>query len=225
MKIKVLLVEDEPSLSMIIKDALENRDFIVKCAQNGHIGIELFYSFNPDVVVADIMMPKLDGFSMTKLIRQTSKDIPLLFLSAKSKAEDVIEGFEAGGNDYLKKPFGMEELIIRIKPLLNRIKPEVPKEKIYKIGKYTFDPVRQKLIHDKIEATLSHRESLILKKLCLNKNTVMENKPILLELWGDDNFFNVRSFTVFIVKLRKKLSLDQNVKIINIRGVGYKLIC
>ena len=224
MKIKVLLVEDEPALAMIIKDALEKREFTVDCAANGNEGLEMFHKLHPDIIVADIMMPKLDGFSMTQLIRQTDKHIPILFLSAKSKTDDVIQGFEIGGNDYLKKPFGMEELIVRIKSLLNRVQNEVRKEKIYQIGEYTFDPVQQRLFHPQKVEVLSHREASILERLCANQNNIVENKAVLLELWGDDSFFNTRSLHVFIVKLRKKLSLDAHIQIINIRGIGYKMI-
>lgn len=224
MKIKVLLVEDEPSLSMIIKDALEKREFEVNCAANGNEGFEMFHKLNPDIVVADIMMPKLDGFSMTQLIRQSNKQTPILFLSAKSKTEDVVQGFEIGGSDYLKKPFGMEELIIRIKALLNRVQAQVAKNKVYQIGHFTFDPLHQTLSHSSSTELLSHREAAILERLCSNQNNIVENKAVLMELWGDDSFFNTRSLHVFIVKLRKKLSLDTRVQIINIRGVGYKMI-
>jgi DNA-binding response OmpR family regulator len=224
MKIKVLLVEDEPALSMIIKDALENREFRVECAANGNTGLEMFHKTKPDIVVADIMMPKMDGFSMARLIRQSDKHTPILFLSAKSKTEDVVQGFETGGNDYLKKPFGMEELIIRIKSLLNRVQAEAPQDKIYRIGEYTFDPVQQKLMHPHNTEILSHREAAILERLCSNQNNIVENKAVLMELWGDDSFFNTRSLHVFIVKLRKKLSLDSKIQIINIRGIGYKMI-
>ena len=224
MKIKVLLVEDEPALAMIIKDALEKREFTVDCAANGNEGLEMFHKLHPDIIIADIMMPKLDGFSMTQLIRQTDKHIPILFLSAKSKTDDVVQGFEIGGNDYLKKPFGMEELIVRIKSLLNRIQNEVRKEKIYQIGEYTFDPVQQKLFHPQKVEVLSHREASILERLCANQYNIVKNKAVLLELWGDDSFFNTRSLHVFIVKLRKKLSLDAHIQIINIRGIGYKMI-
>lgn len=224
MKIKVLLVEDEPSLSMIIKDALEKREFEVNCARNGNEGLEMFYRLNPDIVVADIMMPKLDGFTMTQLIRQSNKHTPVLFLSAKSKTEDVVQGFEIGGSDYLKKPFGMEELIIRIKALLNRVQNQVPKSVTYQIGDYIFDPIHQTLTHSLKTELLSHREAAILEHLCANQNNIVENKVVLMELWGDDSFFNTRSLHVFIVKLRKKLSLDSRVQIINIRGIGYKMI-
>lgn len=224
MKIKVLLVEDEPALSMIIQDALEKREFIVDCAANGNEGLEMFHKVSPDIVVTDIMMPKMDGFSLAQLIRQTNKHVPILFLSAKSKAEDVVQGFETGGNDYLKKPFGMEELIVRIKALLNRVQADAPKQESYKIGEYTFDPIQQKLEHPFQTEILSHRESAILERLCANQNNIVENKAILMELWGDDSFFNTRSLHVFIVKLRKKLAQDSRIQIVNIRGIGYKMI-
>lgn len=223
-EIKVLLVEDEPALSMIVKDALEKRKFLVECAQDGNIGLEMFHKIKPDIVVADIMMPKMDGFSMAQLIRQSNKHTPILFLSAKSRTDDVVQGFEIGGNDYLKKPFGMDELIVRIKALLNRAQNETPKNKIYQIGEYTFDPLQQKLTHTQKTEVLSHRESAILERLCSNQNNIVENKAVLMELWGDDSFFNTRSLHVFIVKLRKKLSFDSRIQIINIRGIGYKMI-
>lgn len=226
MNIKVLLVEDEPSLAMIIKDALEKREFEVEAVPDGEAGLAAFFRSRPDIIVTDIMMPKLDGFTMAQQIRQSDKSIPLLFLSAKSKTTDVVQGFEIGGNDYLKKPFGMEELIVRIKALLNRIGTTEPKQKTYQIGKYLFDPLQQKLLHPQLgePETLSHREASILERLCLNRNSILENKAVLLDLWGDDSFFNTRSLHVFMVKLRKKLALDPSVQIINIRGVGYKML-
>lgn len=223
-EIRVLLVEDEPALSMIVKDALEKREFLVECAANGNIGLEMFHKIKPDIVVADIMMPKMDGFTMAELIRQSDKHTPILFLSAKSRTDDVVQGFEIGGNDYLKKPFGMDELIIRIKALLNRVKTEIPQNQVYQIGEYSFDPLLQKLVRAQNTEILSHREAAILERLCSNQNNIVENKAILMELWGDDSFFNTRSLHVFIVKLRKKLSLDPRIQIINIRGIGYKMI-
>lgn len=225
MKTKLLLVEDEVSLAMIVHDVLEKQGFEVRCAYTGNEGLKLFYEFNPDIIVTDIMMPQLDGLSMTELIRQNNKTTPILFLSAKSKTEDVVQGFETGGNDYLKKPFGMDELIVRIKGLLNReMKEKKEEQTVYKIGQYTFDFIHQTLTCNTHQEILSHREAEILLRLCKNKNSILDNKSVLLELWGDDDFFNTRSLHVFIVKLRKKLSKDINIKIINIRGVGYKLI-
>lgn len=221
---KLLLVEDEPSLSMIVKDVLEKQNFSVQWAKNGNEGLRMFHEFKPDIVVADIMMPQLDGLSMTQQIRQSDRSTPILFLSAKSRTEDVVQGFETGGNDYLKKPFGIDELIVRIKALLNRnIRPEETTQ-TYRIGAYTFDKVLQTLSHVDGSETLSHRETEILERLCKNRNDILDNKSVLLELWGDDDFFNTRSLHVFIVKLRKRLAKDPSVKILNVRGVGYKLV-
>ncbi len=223
--IKVLLVEDEPALAMIVRDVLSKQGFTVEWAPNGQIGLKKFHDFNPDIVVADIMMPELDGIGMIRQIRKVNKKIPVIFLSAKSKSEDVVQGFEAGGNDYLKKPFGMDELIIRIKSLLNREFSSKEKQTIYKIGNYTFDVIHQTLSINNTVEHLSHRETELLELLCLNKNSILEHKPVLLEFWGDDDFFSTRSLHGFIVKLRKKLAKDPDVNILNIRGTGYKLTC
>ena len=222
-KIKLLLVEDESALAMIVKDVLEKEGFQVEWAANGNLGLKLFFEFKPNIVVADIMMPQLDGLGMTQQIRQHNRQVPILFLSAKSKTEDVVQGFETGGNDYLKKPFGMDELIVRIKGLLNRNVSKKEEQKNYIIGNYTFDTILQTLICEGSSETLSHRETEILERLCKNQNNILDNRSVLLELWGDDDFFNTRSLHVFIVKLRKKLSKDPAIKIINVRGVGYKL--
>ncbi len=223
--INVLLAEDEPTLAFIIKDTLERRDFQVTIAPNGEEALRIFFELKPDILVADIMMPRMDGYTLTKHIRQSDRKTPILFLSARSKTEDVVAGFETGGSDYLKKPFGMEELIVRIKSLLNRMQ-ETPEQAphIYTVSEYRFNPVNQKLIHPSRTVTLSHRESAILERLCANHNNIVQNKAVLIELWGDDNFFNTRSLHVFIVKLRKHLALDPRIRIVNVRGVGYKLL-
>ena len=214
-KIKVLLVEDEPTLAMIIKDTLDGNEFDITLAANGEEGLSRYAEIKPDIIVADIMMPKMDGFTMVKLIRKTDTHTPVLFLSARSAANDVVEGFELGGNDYLKKPFGMAELIVRIKALLHKVSVQRPEATSFRIGLYTFDSITQ---------LLSSRESEILKRLCDNKDQVLPMKEILIDLWGDDSFFNARSLHVFITKLRHKLSKDESIKILNIRGIGYKLI-
>ena len=218
-KIRVLLVEDEPTLAMIIKDTLDGNEFEVFIAANGEEGLSRYKETRPDIIVSDIMMPKIDGFTMVRHIRKTDHQIPVLFLSARSAANDVVEGFELGGNDYLKKPFGMAELIIRIKALLNKI--TVSKEET---GQYIFDSITQTLQYCGEKQLLSNRESEILKRLCENKDHVLPMKDVLLELWGDDSFFNARSLHVFITKLRHKLSKDESIKILNVRGIGYKLI-
>ena len=225
-KIKVLLVEDEPTLAMIIKDTLDGNEFDITLAANGEEGLSRYAEINPDIIVADIMMPKMDGFTMVKLIRKTDTHTPVLFLSARSAANDVVEGFETGGNDYLKKPFGMQELIIRIKALMGKAFSftETKVSSRFEIGSYLFDPVAQTLLHAGVRQELSHRESEILKRLCENRNQVVNTQDVLLELWGDDSFFNSRSLHVFITKLRHKLSQDEQIRIVNVRGIGYKLI-
>lgn len=227
-KIKILLVEDEQTLAMIIKDTLEGQGFLIHTAADGEEGLHLFFDLRPDVLVADVMMPRMDGFEMVRRIRQTDRRTPVLFLTARSAVNDVVEGFELGANDYLKKPFGMQELIVRIKALMGRActyTPSAESEQIlYEIGRYQLDTRRQLLLHEGTEQELSHREAEILRRLCQNRNSVVNMRDILLDLWGDDSFFNQRSLHVFITKLRHKLAKDEHIRIINVRGVGYKLI-
>lgn len=227
-RITVLLVEDELTLAMIIKDTLEGQEFIIHTANDGEEGLRMFYNLRPDVLVADVMMPRMDGFEMVRRIRQTDKSTPVLFLTARSGINDVVEGFELGANDYLKKPFGMQELIIRIKALLGRAFNGAEKkdhlDSRFEIGNYRFNSLSQVLSYGDVEQILSHRESEILKRLCENRNQVVNSQNILLELWGDDSFFNSRSLHVFITKLRHKLSKDKQIRIVNVRGIGYKLI-
>lgn len=227
-KIKVLLVEDEQTLAMIIKDTLEGQGFLIHTAVDGEEGLRLFFDLRPDVLVADVMMPRMDGFEMVRRIRQTDRRTPVLFLTARSAVNDVVEGFELGANDYLKKPFGMQELIVRIKALMGRActytPPAESEQILYEIGRYQLDTRRQLLLHEGTEQELSHREAGILRLLCQNRNCVVNMRDILLDLWGDDSFFNQRSLHVFITKLRHKLAKDDHIRIINVRGIGYKLI-
>jgi len=227
-KIKVLLVEDEQTLAMIIKDTLEGQGFLIHTAADGEEGLRLFFDLHPDVLVADVMMPHMDGFEMVRRIRQTDRRTPVLFLTARSAVNDVVEGFELGANDYLKKPFGMQELIVRIKALMGRActytPPAESEQILYEIGRYQLDTRRQLLLHEGTEQELSHREAGILRLLCQNRNCVVNMRDILLDLWGDDSFFNQRSLHVFITKLRHKLAKDDHIRIINVRGIGYKLI-
>lgn len=224
--IKVLLVEDEQTLAMIVKDTLTDQGFDVIVGTNGVEGLRLFFETHPDIIVADVMMPELDGFEMVNKIRQTDKTTPILFLTARSAIKDVVSGFEIGANDYLKKPFNMQELIVRIKALVGRIQVAGEKEtkNQFTIGEYVFNATTQVLERLGEREELSHREAEILKRLCLNKNSVVETQSILLDLWGDDSFFNTKSLHVFITKLRHKLAKDDSIKIINVRGIGYKLI-
>ncbi|MBD8039073.1 response regulator transcription factor [Phocaeicola sp. Sa1CVN1] len=227
--IDVLLVEDEETLALIIKDTLEGQGFAIRLAENGEEGIEKFFDQKPDVVVADVMMPRMDGFEMVRRIRRKDKQTPVLFLTAHSATNDVVEGFELGGNDYLKKPFGMQELIVRIKALLGRASNYSAPEKQtsvteFEIGRYRFNAITQRLSYLGNETELSYRESEILRRLCENRNEVTLMQDILIELWGNDTFFNQRSLHVFITKLRHKLSRDERIRIVNVRGIGYKLI-
>lgn len=230
-KIKVLLVEDEQTLAMIIKDTLEEQEFTITIASDGEYGLQKFFEQKPDVLVADVMMPCMDGFEMVRRIRRTDKVTPVLFLTARSAIGDVVTGFELGANDYLKKPFGMQELIIRIKALIGRayissvgIEPSASTLESYEIGHYLFHPVSQQLFYLDACQLLSYRESEILRRLCQQKNQVVDMRQLLIDLWGDDTFFNQRSLHVFITKLRKKLSQEPEVRIINVRGIGYKLL-
>lgn len=221
----VLLIEDEPSLGLIVKDSLESRGFTVQYAADGEAGLQLFQAQCPDIVVADVMMPKLDGFSLAGLIRKENAVVPILFLTARSQPADVVRGFELGGNDYLKKPFSMDELIVRIKALLSRQPAAAPAPVgPLPIGRYQFDHPKQKLRLGTHEETLTNREAELLKRLYDQRNQVLERTTVLRDLWGDDSFFNGRSLDVFITRLRRCLKEDPQVQIVNIRGIGYKLI-
>jgi len=221
--IKLLLAEDEAALGQIIKESLETRDFEVILCDNGEKAFEKYKSEAPEILVLDVMMPKKDGFTLAKDIRAIDDSVPIIFLTAKSQTADVVEGFSIGGNDYLKKPFSMEELIVRIHNLVSRTKVQKTSE-ILEIGDYTFDFPKQQLHYKSEDAIkLTHREAHLLFHLLKNKNQVLDRSLILNKLWGTDDFFTARSMDVFITKLRKKLKKDENIQIINVRGFGYKL--
>ena len=221
----ILLAEDEPALGQIIKESLETRNFNVLLCENGEIAFEVYKNEKPELLVLDVMMPKKDGFTLAKEIRMEDDTIPIIFLTAKSQTQDVVEGFTIGGNDYLKKPFSMEELIVRINNLLSRTKLQKTSE-LLKIGHYTFNFPKQ-ILQFKSEENiqLTHREAHLLFHLIKNKNAVLDRSVILNKLWGNDDFFSARSMDVFITKLRKKLNRDESIQILNVRGFGYKLIC
>lgn len=222
--IKILLAEDEPALGQIIKESLETRDFEVTWSQDGEAALKAFKNQQPDILVLDVMMPKKDGFTLAKDIRALDDSIPIIFLTAKSQTKDVVEGFSIGGNDYLKKPFSMEELIVRVHNLLKRSALQKTAD-VLKIGDYIFNFPKQELRYkDEQSQMLTHREAHLLFNLIKNKNQLLDRSVILNKLWGTDDFFSARSMDVFISKLRKKLSQDSNIQIINVRGFGYKLI-
>ncbi|PSL27307.1 response regulator transcription factor [Dyadobacter jiangsuensis] len=220
----VLFIEDEPALGMIVKDSLVYRGFDVLYAANGTDGLAQYREHHPDIVVADIMMPDMDGFTMAEQIRRDDPHTPIMFLTARSQTSDVVRGFELGGNDYLKKPFSLDELVARINALLRTGAQRMNANGTLKIGRYIFDPAKQKLSVDDHEVTLSHREAELLRRLYQQRNEVLGRSEVLTELWGDDSFFNGRSLDVFITKLRRYLREDPKIQIINIRGRGYKLV-
>ncbi len=223
-KTTILLAEDEPALGQIVQESLTSRGFDVVLCADGEAAFKAFLKETPDILVLDVMMPKKDGFTLAKEIRAQNDDIPIIFLTAKSQTADVVEGFSIGGNDYLKKPFSMEELIVRIKNLIGRSQLQKNTEAL-KIGNYTFDFTRQELrLREKVQK-LTHREAHLLFNLVKTKNQVLDRSLILKKLWGDDDFFSARSMDVFITKLRKKLKDDPSIEIVNVRGYGYKLIC
>ena len=223
---KILIADDDKNICELLRLYLAKEGYETVIANDGEAAVAAFEKEKPNMVLLDVMMPKMDGFEMVRRIRQTDKQTPVLFLTARSAINDVVEGFELGANDYLKKPFGMQELIIRIKALMGKAFSftETKVSSRFEIGSYLFDPVAQTLLHAGVRQELSHRESEILKRLCENRNQVVNTQDVLLELWGDDSFFNSRSLHVFITKLRHKLSQDEQIRIVNVRGIGYKLI-
>lgn len=224
-QIKLLLVEDEPVLAAVVKETLEMKGFIVQHADNGVDGLSEFYRFKPDLCIVDVMMPQKDGLSLISEIRTTDDYTPMIVLTAKSETQDVLKGFNAGADDYIKKPFSIEELLIRIQTLIKRTKAQQPQQNDqFYLGNYVFVPNRQELHYGGEVQRMSQRESDILKRLATNLNEITERKEMLIELWGDDSFFNTRSMDVYITRLRKYLSQDANVQIVNVRGRGYKLI-
>ncbi len=224
-KTKILLAEDEPSLGQIIKESLETRGFQVVLCTDGKEAEEQYFKEDPQLLVLDVMMPRKDGFTLAKEIRSQDQHTPIIFLTAKSQTQDVVEGFGLGGNDYLKKPFSMEELIVRIDNLLNNNRNGDLGAEVG-IGAYTFNYKKQQLQFAQDEpVALTHREASLLFHLSNNRNSVLDRSMILKKLWGDDDFFNARSMDVFITRLRKKLKKDDSIQIINIRGYGYKLVC
>lgn len=225
-KTKIFYVEDELFLGKIVKESLESRGFEVIMEHDGGKAIAGFKNTSPDICVLDIMLPNKDGFAIADEIRMLNEEVPILFLTAKTQTEDVIKGFSMGGNDYIRKPFSMEELIVRIQHAL-RNKTEDPKKlagETVSIGKYTFHLNRQLLSYGNEERKLSYRESELLKVLYENRDRIIGRKTILNLLWGNDNFFNSRNLDVYITKLRSYLKEDPSVEIITIKGIGYRFV-
>lgn len=221
--IKVLYVEDEPFLAKIVKETLESRDFQVIHADNGDDAIIQYGKCQPDICILDIMLPKKNGYQIAQHIRQTDKEFPILFLSAKDQTQDLVKGFESGGNDYIRKPFSMEELIVRIHNLLNLTNAKQASTEEINIGKnIIFHPNSLELILHGESIALSHKECQILVLLCKHQNEVLERKKLLMEVWNDDSYFNSRTLDVYIRKLRKILEVEPDVQIITLKGLGYR---
>jgi two-component system, OmpR family, response regulator len=220
---RVLLAEDDESLGPLLKEYLKAKSFEAELAVNGQEALKLFHRNPYDICVLDIMMPIKDGITLSKEIRAINSDIPIIFLTAKSLKEDVLEGFKSGADDYISKPFSMEELLYRMEAVLRRAKKEKGKLE-FEIGQYHFDANKQTLTIDQTVHKLTTKESELLKLLCQNRNEVLERNFALKTIWIDDNYFNARSMDVYITKLRKYLQEDPSVEILNIHGKGFKLI-
>lgn len=226
-KLKVLLAEDDRNLGNILKSYLEAKMYETTLCVNGQEALQAYAKNKFDVCIIDVMMPVMDGFSLAKEIRLDNKHIPILFLTAKSLQEDKIKGFELGADDYITKPFSMEELLVRMKAVLRRsIQGSLPGENItiFEIGGYTFDYNRQTLTFDDKTQKLTSKENELLKLLCDSMNNVLDRKIALHKIWNDDSYFNARSMDVYIAKLRKYLKQDPTVELINVHGMGFKLI-
>ena len=224
-KIKILLAEDDENLGSLLREYLIAKSYECDWFSNGEKAYKSFIKNHYDLCILDIMMPVKDGYTLAKEIRMTNTEIPIIFLTAKSLKEDIIEGFKAGGDDYITKPFSMEELVFRIEAIIRRAKKElVSKQSEYKIGKYLFNSDKQILQLEDFKQNLTTKESELLRLLCNNKNMVLERNFALKTIWIDDNYFNARSMDVYIAKLRKYLKDDPAVQILNIHGKGFKLI-
>jgi DNA-binding response OmpR family regulator len=226
MRIKVLYVEDEIFLGKIVKETLESRGFDVVMETDGADVLRSFEDEQPDICILDVMLPHRSGFEIAEDIRKINDDIPILFLTAKTQTEDLVHGFKIGGNDYIRKPFSMEELIVRIENAL-RVKKEEPIIAIgetIQIGQYSFFVNKQVLRFGAVDKKLSYRESELLKYFYLNSNTIIDRRELLNHIWGNDSFFNSRNLDVYITKIRSFLKEDPNLEILTIKGVGYRFV-
>ncbi len=225
---RILLCEDDQNLGMLLSEYLNAKGFETSLATDGAEGMKLFRRESFDFVILDVMMPQKDGFTVAREIRETDRHTPILFLTAKSMKEDTLEGFRSGADDYMTKPFSMEELLMRVNAILKRsaaLPQEGEEVTDFEIGKYKFDYNRQRItLGDDFEERLTTKENELLYLLCKNKNGLLERNYALNAIWGDDNYFNGRSMDVYIAKLRKHLKEDPSIEIINVHGKGFKLL-
>lgn len=226
-KIKILLAEDDPNLGLLLEEYLKAKGYAVTLAVNGKEGFDLFCKHSYDLCLLDVMMPLKDGFTLAKEIRVSNKQVPIIFLTAKSMKEDTIEGFNAGGDDYITKPFSMEELLARIQAIMRRSMKAIVLENTqteFTIGKYKFNTETQALKAGTESVKLTTKEAQLLRLLAINQNEVLDRSFALKTIWQDDNYFNSRSMDVYITKLRKYLKHDTKVEIVNVHGKGFKLL-
>ena len=224
-KLRILLCEDDENLGMLLREFLQAKGFNADLCSDGEKGYKAFVKNQYDLCVFDVMMPKKDGFTLAQEIRLVNTEVPIIFLTAKALKEDILEGFKIAADDYITKPFSMEELVSRIGAILRRVRGKKDKEVTsYKIGRFTFDTQKQVLVIDDKTKKLTTKESELLALLCANVNQILERNFALKTIWVDDNYFNARSMDVYITKLRKLLKDDPSIEIINIHGKGYKLI-
>lgn len=224
--IHVLLAEDDRNLGSILKSYLEAKGYPTRLCVNGEETLEAYHKDSFDFCILDVMMPIKDGFTVAREIRVSNQEIPILFLTAKSLQEDVLKGFEVGGDDYLTKPFSMEVLLARMQAILRRSGPESENtdQQEFILGQYTFDHIRQTLTRGEELYKLTSKEAELLRLLCLKKNQVLDRTEALKRIWGDDSYFNARSMDVYITKLRKYLRDEPAVRLLNVHGVGFKLV-
>ncbi|MFM1876657.1 MAG: hypothetical protein RL266_2394 [Bacteroidota bacterium] len=225
--INVLLAEDDPNLGMLLREYLDAKGYKTTLAENGKIAYEKFMHGGFDLCILDVMMPVKDGFTLAEEIRQTDKQVPIIFLTAKSMKDDKLKGFGAGADDYITKPFSMDELLMRMQAILRRTIPELGKshkKESIKLGDFIFDFDKSVLILEGKEQRLTTKEANLLLMLCENRYDVLDRNYALNKIWGDDNYYNSRSMDVYIAKLRKYLSLDPEVELINVHGKGFKLL-
>ena len=222
---RVILSEDDENLGSLLREYLIAKGYDTDLYPDGEAAFKGFQKNQYDLCIFDVMMPKKDGFTLAKDVRMINSDIPIIFLTAKNMKEDVIEGFRIGADDYMTKPFSMEELIFRIEAILRRTLGETDNtQAVFKLGRFTFDARKQTLSDANDSTKLTTKESELLRLLCVNANKVLERNYALKTIWVDDNYFNARSMDVYITKLRKHLKDEEGIEIINIHGKGYKLI-
>ena len=224
-KLKILLCEDDENLGMLLREYLQAKGYQAVLCQDGEVGYREFAKGKFDIAVLDVMMPKKDGFTLAQEIRQANTEIPIIFLTARALKDDILEGFKIGADDYITKPFSMEELVLRIEAILRRVHGKKAKDAtVFRIGRFVFDAQKQLLTIGENQTKLTTKENELLALLCAHSNEILQRDFALKTIWIDDNYFNARSMDVYITKLRKHLKDDDQIEIINIHGKGYKLI-